>query len=77
VAVLTGASSVVLFAVYFMWWWSLPDWMWQLALGLALVAVVVGLLSSRRARVGGLIGALLGGLVLAYFVLLFFTLGSD
>jgi hypothetical protein len=87
VAVLAGVSSVVLFAVYFMWWWSLPDLMWQLGLGLALLAVVVGLVSSGRtalgprggplAAVGGLVGALLGALVLAYFVLVLYTAGSD
>ena len=86
-AVFAGASSVVLFAVYFMWWWSLPELMWQLGLGLALIAVVVGLIATGRAAtgprrgplaaVGGLVGASLGALVLAYFVWLIYNLGSD
>jgi hypothetical protein len=74
VAILAGASSVALFAVYFMWWWSLPDLMWQLGLGLALLAVAVGL-AARGAR--GFVGAVLGALVLSYFVLLIYSLGSD
>jgi hypothetical protein len=74
VAILAGASSAALFAIYFMWWWSLPDLMWQLALGLALLAVAVGLVARGA---GGLVGALLGALVLAYFVLLIYSLGSD
>ena len=88
VAVLAGAASVVLFGSYVLWWWSLPDLMWQLGLGFALLAVVVGLVSSGRAAfgpgrsgplaaVGGLVGALLGALVLSYFVFLIYTLGAD
>jgi hypothetical protein len=65
VAILAGASSVALFAVYFMWWWSLPDLMWQQGLGLA----------ARGVR--GFMGAVLGALVLGYFVLLIYSLGSD
>jgi hypothetical protein len=82
-AVLAGAASVVLFAVYFMWWWSLPDLMWQLGLGLALLAVVVGLVSTGRAALGprrgrlAAVGVVLGALVLAYLVLLLYNLGSD
>jgi hypothetical protein len=73
-AVVAGASSVALFAVYIFWWWNFPDLVWQLALGLALIALAAGLVSKRA---GGIVGAILGALVLAYFVLLIYSLGSD
>jgi hypothetical protein len=84
VALVAGASSIALFALYFFYWWSLPDLTWELALGLALLAVVAGFVATGRALtgprkgpwavVGGLVGALLGGLVLAYVALILYLL---
>jgi hypothetical protein len=84
VALVAGASSIVLFSLYFFYWWSLPDFTSELALGLALLAVNAGLVATGRALTGprkgplpltgGLVGALLGGLVLAWVALILYAL---
>jgi hypothetical protein len=42
VALLSAVVGAVLFAVYFLYWWRLPDYVWEIALGSALVAVLLG-----------------------------------
>jgi hypothetical protein len=87
IALLAGASSIAIWVLYFFYWWELPDLLWELSLELALVAVIAGLvatgraLTGRRSRgwpvVGGLLGALLGGLVLAWVVLILYALATS
>src|SRR4051794_31059949 len=87
IAVVAGASSIAIWVAYFFYWWSLPDLLWQLSLGLALLAVCAGLVATGRALtgrptrgwpvVGGLVGALLGGLVLAWVALILYSLATS
>jgi hypothetical protein len=85
VAVVAGASSIAIWVLYFFYWWSLPDVLWELSLGLALLAVIAGLVATGRALtgrrgwpvVGGLVGALLGGLVLAWVALILYALATS
>jgi hypothetical protein len=86
VALAAGVASLGLFAVESVYWASPPDLTWTLALGLAPVAFVSGLVATGRAligphkgpwaAVGGLVGALLGGLVLTYVALAIYLLSG-
>src|SRR3954469_2011167 len=86
IAVVAGASGIAIWVLYFFYWWSLPDVLWELSLRVALLAGVAGLVATGRALtgrsrgwpvVGGLVGALLGGLVLAWVVLILYALATS
>jgi hypothetical protein len=59
--------------------------LWELSLGLALLAVIAGLVATGRALtgprrwpvVGGVAGVLLGGLVLAWLALIIYALATS
>jgi hypothetical protein len=82
-ALIAGVTSVVLLVV---WWW---DWsrdgvasLWLYSALSALAAIVLGTFAVARRRAGRKpvaagVGAVLGGLVLAYYVLYVFTAGAD
>jgi hypothetical protein len=69
-----GAVSVVVSAVYFVYWWALPDFVWETSVVAALAAVLLGIWATirtrRYARLGGVVAIVVGPFVVGYSALI-------
>jgi len=80
VGLVLGVVSLVAFTVYFLFWWALPDSVWEASLVAALVALFFGgwatVRQRRLAKLGGIAAMALGLFVIGYFAFITLTYGD-
>jgi hypothetical protein len=75
-ALVAAVVSVLAFAAEF-FYWPLPDYVWQVSVGAAVLAILLGIRSAvrerRLVRLAGVVATALGLLVMAYLAFIIET----